>query len=694
MLKQGEQHIMQFMQMLKASLVPRRSIFASLVMVSVVASVMALAPTHGAANTLAEDCPNPRSTPTFNYWPVTYDDVNTPLCHDFPAIDATAHPDNAQWSQSEADWNDGLTLNVNDEAAAGIYIHNGAANNLDPDQTVARNVHVITQTDTTVGSHHQIKVTFTGEDSDGNPMDTYTKAFTVHTPANAKLQVTPNSGTMYDFQGNVIPGYEHLNLGNSDYDGIGDLDACFEFSLFLTFKFKVVAVNDTAPALTIEKKVKNLTVDPNTGRGAVYYDSVNAKHNESVGYRIAVTNTGTTAATNVTVSDNGVSGISVNSGSTTVGISDDSQISGWTGSLPGTVNLGTLQPGEVRIVKYTGTVNTSDCTTLTNTARAQVNGGSAVSDTAQVNVTDCRGTSNPKIKIQKWVKNITDSTSYDDSQVNAHDNDKVAFKITVSNTGNSTLSNVRMTDRIPDGLRFDDNVSGDGTPSFSSTTFSVDFGSISANSSKTVEFRAKVDADHSTTICNTAKATANNVSQVEDDACVKVVVKNTNPGTPKIVISKRAWNDTKNVDATSVNAGRGDYITYTLVATNNGSADETNYRFEDDLSQVLPLADIVSTNGGTISGNWINFPAMTIHEGETVTKTFKVRIKQTLDKNLSYQLRNTYGNTIVINVPGEKVYQAPKTGAAGTSAVTFAGLVTAGFVVMRKRNSIFKFIFA
>lgn len=688
MLKQGEQHIMQFMQMLKASLVPRRSIFASLVMVSVVASVMALTPTRGAANTLAEDCPNPPTTPTFNYWPVTYDDENTPFCHDFPAIDATATPDNPRWSQSQADWNDGLTLNIGDEAAAGIYIHNGAANNLDPEQTTARNVHVITRTDTTAGSSHQIKVTFTADNA-----ASYTKSFTVHTPENAKLEVRPNSGTMYDYEGNPIPGYSNLNIGNSDYDGIGDLDACFEYSLFLTFKFKVVEAAEENTDLSIEKKVKNLSVDPNTGRGAVYYNSVDAERGDDIGYRIAVTNTGDSAAHNVTVSDNGVNGISVTSGSTTVGIADDSEINtGWTGSLPGTLNLGTLQPGEVRIVKYKGSVTTSNCSTLTNTARVQATNIGSVSDSAQVRVTDCTTSGSHKIKIQKWVKNVTDSTSYNDNQVNARDNDRVNFKITVTNTGDTTLSNVRVTDRIPNGLRFDDNVSGDGTASFSNSTLSVNLGSIRADDSKTIEFSAKVNTDNTTTICNVAKATANNVNQVDDDACVKVVVRNSS-GTPNIVISKRAWNDTKNVDATSVNAARGDYVTYTLVATNNGSADETNYRFEDELSQVLPLADMVSTNGGVISGTWINYPAMTIREGETVTKTFKVRIKQTLDKNLSYQLRNTYGNTIVINVPGEKVYHAPKTGAAGTSAVTFAGLVTAGFVVLRKRNSILKFIF-
>jgi hypothetical protein len=74
---------MQFMQMLKASLTPRRSLLATLVLVGVVASVMGIAPTYGRSTTLAETCANAPTTPTFNYWPITYNDTNTPFCHDF-----------------------------------------------------------------------------------------------------------------------------------------------------------------------------------------------------------------------------------------------------------------------------------------------------------------------------------------------------------------------------------------------------------------------------------------------------------------------------------------------------------------------------------------------------------------------------------------------------------------------------------
>jgi len=64
-----------------------------------------------------------------------------------------------------------------------------------------------------------------------------------------------------------------------------------------------------------------------------------------------------------------------------------------------------------------------------------------------------------------------------------------------------------------------------------------------------------------------------------------------------------------------------------------------------------------------------------------------------LSPSLSYQLRNTYGNTVVVNVPGQVIYEAPRTGSAATSAAVFAGLITAGAVLVRRGKDIYNYIF-
>lgn len=532
--------------MQKNNLLSRSGIIVSTFLVAILALAMFVMPTQGNLQTKADSiCDNAPVTPTFNFWPITYDDVNTPACHDFRAVDAAkldgVHP--AVFSQNETDWQNGLDLQSGDTGIVLGYIHNGASNTIDRSLTDAENVKITTHTDTTVGSSHAITVTYTGQDTSGRAMAPYTETYTVHTPANAALEVVPNSGNFYTYDSRLISDMQNSDLGNSTFN-LGKLNACFDFSLFFSFKFKVV------------------------------------------------------------------------------------------------------------------------------TPQAQT----------------------PNLAIKKLVKNDTLATGYADDQVQARTGDRVTFQVTVTNTGNAVANNVVLNDTLPNGLDLQsdsirlDNVSG-------GSTVNVALGNLNPGQSRVLTFTSQVLAVGPATICNVATATGSNVNQVSDNACVQIVVI-PKPGTPNIVLSKRAFNDTKNIDATKVNASREDFITYSLVTTNTGTADAVNYVISDDLSQVLPLADMVDTMGGTLSGQTISYPAVTIHPGETVVKTFKVRVKASLAANLSYQMKNTYGNTIVINIPGKEVFEAPKTGAAGTSAAVFAGLITSGFVLLRKGRAIVKFISA
>lgn len=666
--------------MLKASLSPRR-IVAGFIMVGLVASALSLMPTHGARNTLAETCANPPTTPTLNYWPVTYTDDNTPFCHDFPAIDAAIDNQNPQFSQNEADWQNGLHLDAGQQGVALMYIHNGAANNLDPEQTTARDVKITTRAETGPGSSHKISVTFSGSNT-----NTVNKSFTIYTPENARLEVIPNSGFMYNYLGQLILDQQNLNLGNSTYN-LGDLDACFEYSVFLSFKFKVVA--DTPPSTQTNLSVQKLV--SNTTAGTGFTDQVSANKGEKLKYQIKVKNTGNVVAKDVQVTDNGASGITIDS--TSVNISGASQL--FQGIIPGTILLGDLQPGQEVVITYTATATSNNCATVNNTATVVATNATTVSDTASVNI-HCEQTTPKQITINKQVRKSGESSTNFVESVSAKAGDSVRFRVTVTNTSNTKVDNVRMTDVIPSGLKFADNVTVNGSHGnidFSNNTLTINLGSLERGESRVIEFSSDVLATSASTICNTASAVATDVSQVQDNACVQVSGVIVNPGSPSLVLSKRAWNDTKNIDANNSTANRNDYITYSLITMNNGTADQVGYIIKDDLSQVLPLADIVATNGGTISGNTISYPAVTIKPGETIVKTFRVKVKSSLDKNLTYQLKNTYGNTVMITVPGEKVYEAPKTGAAGTTAAGFAGLVTAGIVALRNRRWLYSQIF-
>jgi uncharacterized repeat protein (TIGR01451 family)/fimbrial isopeptide formation D2 family protein len=659
-------------------------LLGSLVAVVAVSLVLALLPKATAVNTQAVTCDNAPTTPTLNYWPVTFEDEDTPKCHDFVAIDAAVYnPGSApEFSQSEADWNNGLELQPGQRGVALMYIHNGAANNLPHEQTTAKNVKVTTTTDTSVGSTHKISVKYQGDNT-----NTVTESFTIKTPANAKLEVEANSGAVYNNHGELTD-RTGLNLGNSTYN-LGDLQACFEYSLFLSFRFKVVTENPPVenPDLSITKHVRSL--DDNSS----FAKSVTVDKNERVQYRVVVKNTGDTVLKNVTMKDSGTSGVEIDSNSVVItGYDYPSNVSK---TLPGTLQLGNLAVNEEITIIYNGRATASQGT-FVNTAIADSDNTGSKEDKATVIVNKPEEPTDREISISKLVKNNSDSTSYRDS-VDAKIGERVNFKVTVTNTGNATVNNVKVTDRLPSELKFDDSVSGDGTANFNNSTFTVNFGSLSKGQSKTVEFAAKViDGDDGDTICNTARATGDDVASKEDKACVDINIpsKPEKPGTPNIEQSKKAYNNSKNADATTVSADRGNTITFTLTTKNTGNATKHDYVITDDLSGVLPLADIVDLNGGKLNGNILTFPAMDIKAGETVTKTFKVSVKTTLAPSISYQIKNTYGNTVIINIPGKTVYEAPKTGSGATSAAVFAGLLTAGAVVVRRGKDIMNFIFA
>jgi uncharacterized repeat protein (TIGR01451 family) len=658
----------------------RFGLVGSMVAILATSLVLALIP-QATARINAENCANPPTTPTLNHWPITYDDENTPLCHDFRAIDAAVYTPNGtpEFSQSETDWQNGLQLNVGQEGVALIYVHNGAANNLPGDQTMARNVKIETNTDEDTGSTHRLAVRMAGDNT-----NTVSESFTVKTPSDARLEVIPNSGFMYDYEGNLILDEQNLNLGNSTYT-LGDLDACFEYSVFLTYRFKVVREHtDEDTTLSIDKQVRNL--DSNSS----FSSSTDAEEGDRVEYRVKVRNTGNDVAEDVTVTDNGTSGVSIDSDSIDIDGGDYQS-----GNFPGTIRLGDLEEDEEVIITYEGEVTEDDCKTLTNHAEAEADNASRVTDSASVKIEGCDNDEDRDLEIRKQVKNLDTNSSFQD-QVDVRTGHDVRFRITVTNNGDADVNDVIMTDEIPNGFRFTDNVDVDGdydSIDFDHDTLRVDLGSIDEGDSKTIEFTAEVTEDDQKTICNEASATGDDVSRVEDEACVRITT-TTKPGNPNITQSKRAFNNTKNVDAVSTHADRGNLITFTLVTTNTGNATAEDYVIRDDLSGVLPLADLVSTNGGTLNGHILTYPSVDIGAGQTVTKTFTVRVKSSLTTTLSYQIKNTYGNTVIINIPGSIVYEAPKTGSAATSAAVFAGLLTAAAVAVRRGRDILGFIFA
>jgi uncharacterized repeat protein (TIGR01451 family)/fimbrial isopeptide formation D2 family protein len=413
------------------------------------------------------------------------------------------------------------------------------------------------------------------------------------------------------------------------------------------------------------------------------------------------------------MNDPSISGIQMNSGNNTE-------------------NIGTLSPSQSQTFYLDGQV-TANSGTLVNTAFASASNASTVQASASVyvNAPIIVTPSNGSLAISKEVENLTYGQSLSNS-VNAHPGDEVEYQINVENNGSVVLNNVQVTDPLPSGETFVSSNSNNGYAG----NGSVWIGTLYPGQEQTITIEATIYGYNNgynnggscyngcnnsyygnQTITNTVSASASNASTVYASATVYVeqVITPVIPVTPvypvypitpvypvtpvipvvqnsNVVLSKSAFNDTKNVDATSVPADKEDFITYTLTATNNGNGAANSFVFSDDLSNVLNYSSIVNLDGGTMNGQTITWPDVSIAANSSVQESFEVRVNYTLPASYNnLQLVNTFGNTVTIQINNPTVIipviTAPKTGPAEETAYSlgFASLLTLGFYIARKK---------
>lgn len=752
----------------------------------------------------AEQCANPPAEPAFNIYPVTY--TGSTGCEDLPLTRMRTL--DGQYPMNSAELNAGLTLQSGQEAFVAIYIHNGGATNLPESQTTAKDVRVSADIPTTTGTTRTAHIKVTALNADG-----IEQFYKINTGANDHIEIVPGSGERYDNNYNLIDA--NFNMGNNIL-AIGDMKSCFEHLQY--FRFRIKAVSNTPPTptnttISINKEVRDLT------KNTSFAKNVTVDSGNQVEYRIRVTNTGSSTAKAVFITDSlsntginptgsitvdrtytgslanglGIGDIAVNSTATITyraNVTKDSitvtntavasasnaptvqssavvdvpapskgnltivkNVRSLNGSfqksvtvqnnetveyrivvgvnsgrvqnvtltdnlpngiqyLSGTLrvdgnsvndnvnflSLGTMNLGQSKTVtfqaKATAPANQAS-TTLTNTAIAKGDNVTDVQDTATVIINQVIGT--PQLAITKNVKNITKNTGFQ-KNVTASNGDRVQFEIIISNPGSREVTNVRLNDNWTGNLQFNSvSVTGDvSTSTAGGTTGNVQasLGTLAQGQQRRILMDGTVNFSGVGTfnLNNTAVATGDNVGSVQDSASVSA----NQQGQPNLVLSKKAHNDTKNVDATTVPASREDFITYTLTVTNTGNLAANNFVITDDLSGVLPFADIVDNGGGSISNNVITYPSVTVPAGGSVSKSFKVRVKYSLAPNLTFTMVNTYGNTIQIQIqtpaPVPPVV-SPKTG-AGTAALGFGGISVAGYALWLKRKALVKLIVA
>ncbi|MBI4050777.1 MAG: DUF11 domain-containing protein [Candidatus Doudnabacteria bacterium] len=301
------------------------------------------------------------------------------------------------------------------------------------------------------------------------------------------------------------------------------------------------------------------------------------------------------------------------------------------------------------------------------------------------------------LSINKKVLNVTKSeTSFRDSTT-ANPQDRIKFEIRFDTTGTASQSNVIVRDLLPTRLLF---VSGslriDGVSVSNESEFfgsGKNLGTLSQNINKIITFEADVAGAGSfsgtTTLTNTSNVRSDQVGTRQDNADVVVQL----VAGAQFSLRKTAFNLTKGADAASVAADPGDIITYTLYVKNSGGTTLTNFTIEDNISDILELAEITNQGGAVSVNSVIRFSPVDVPAGIEISRTFQVRVRAAnfFPASSDLVMVNIYGNEIRVPVRKPQVQGVvtpPRTGPAEWLAVLMAAVVTAGYWIYRRREDI------
>ncbi|WP_158622581.1 Ig-like domain-containing protein [Pedobacter sp. KBW06] len=325
----------------------------------------------------------------------------------------------------------------------------------------------------------------------------------------------------------------------------------------------------------------------------------------TITYSIEVTNTGSTALTNIAVADNLPAHTSYVNGTASPG-----------GSLTGnTLNwLLNLAFGETKTVSFqvkvaddlTGIATIKNVATVTDPTTP---GHPPVIPEVEV-PTD-------PVKSFTATKKITGGLN--NNKITA--GSTITYSIEVTNTGSTALTNIAVADNLPAHTSY---VNGTASPGGSLTGNTLNWVlNLAFGETKTVSFQVKV-ADDLTGI-----ATIKNVATVTDP---------TTPGHPPVIPEVDVPTDpVKSFTATKKITGglnnnkitAGSTITYSIEVKNTGSTALTNIAVADNLPAHTSYVNGTASPGGSLTGNTLNW-VLNLAFGETKTVSFQVKVADDL----------------------------------------------------------------
>ncbi len=314
-----------------------------------------------------------------------------------------------------------------------------------------------------------------------------------------------------------------FNIGVTSLTNYAYANAVGVATIYDTATVEVKKDSGCSPSLQINKQVRNITQNSD-----YWADAVFANPSDEIEILIRITSVGNETADNSKVRDQLPVKLNYISGSTTINgaYKEDGII------YNNGISLGNLYVGNSKEIKFKAKLSSasefgSSSITLTNYAYAWADKTcSEINDSAQI-IVNKQQAQNYGLSITKLGRNLSrNQVEWQDSFF-ASPSEEVEFSIQVSNFGNTNLNNVKIWDTPPintliisgsttiNGVSWGGDVVGSGLVLWT----------LGQGETKTIEFKIKIaSADNfgagSTTLINMVYASADNVSQISDQASV------------------------------------------------------------------------------------------------------------------------------------------------------------------------------
>ncbi|HEK8990617.1 TPA: DUF11 domain-containing protein [Clostridioides difficile] len=363
---------------------------------------------------------------------------------------------------------------------------------------------------------------------------------------------------------------------------IGTLDAGEIRSIIIRGTVSQTAVGTIINTATISSPTPDPNPDNNTSTDETdispLADISVIKGNEPVAipggrfiYGIEIANAGPSFAENVTLTDNIPASIlnpeySIDNGVT---------FQPWNGSL----NIGTLDAGEIRNIIIRGTVSQTAIGTIVNTATVS-------STTPDPNPDNNTSTSEAEVSSSADISVVKRS-----NQIVVVPGDVLDYTIEVRNAGPSTAQNVTLTDNIPASI-LSPEYSIDNGVTFQPWNGSLSIGTLDAGEIRNIIIRGIVSQTAIGTIINTATVSSTTPDPNPDN----------NTSTSEIDISSSADISVIKL-ANKTEACVGEQIDFVIVVSNAGPENAQNVTLIDNVSDKLKKA-VFSLDRGVSFQPW------------------------------------------------------------------------------------------